>query len=165
MYNFQDNSVIPIISITVKVWPHKTSLIPVTFYWSACTKTWKWAVMHLCVSGIDFASLYDFIFWFSKYSDCGIFFSILLQVIHWPTTTIGSLKQRTSIVSTITVLCTNMGDGGTRPAATQIWTENTNLVFRTHIWFIGILLEVVPTLWKGLKWWWEKTKYRRSTFP
>ena len=74
MYNFQDNSVIPIISITGKVWAHKTSLIPVTFYWSACTKTWKWAVMHLCVNGIDFASFYDFIFWFSKFSDCGIFF-------------------------------------------------------------------------------------------
>ena len=129
MYNFQDNSVIPIISITVKVWPHKTSLIPVTFYWSACTKTWKWAVMHLCVSGIDFASFYDSIFWFSKFFDCGIFFFILLQVIYWPTTAIGSLQQRTRIMAVMTVLWTDTGDGGTATAPTQIWTENTNRCF------------------------------------
>ena len=77
MYNFQDNNVIPIISITRKVWAHKSSLIHVTLYWSACTKTWKWAVKYLCLSGIDFASFYDFIFWFSKFSDCGIFFHFI----------------------------------------------------------------------------------------
>jgi hypothetical protein len=74
MYNFQDNSVIPIISITGKVWAHKTSLFHVIFYWSACTKTWKWAVMHLCVSGMDFASFCDFIFWFSKFPTLVFFF-------------------------------------------------------------------------------------------
>ena len=76
MYNFQDNSVIPIISITGKVWAHKTSLFHVIFYWSACTKTWKWAVMHLCVSGMDFASFCDFIFWFSKFPTLVFFFSL-----------------------------------------------------------------------------------------
>jgi hypothetical protein len=29
---------------------------PPTFYWSACSKPGKWAVMYLCVWSIDFAS-------------------------------------------------------------------------------------------------------------
>jgi hypothetical protein len=161
MDNFQDNSVIPIISITGKVWAHKTSLIPVTLYWSACTQTWKCAVMDLCLSGIDFASFYDFIFWFPTV----VFFFILLQVIHWCMTTTWSLQQRISITTTITVLCTHTGHGGTTTAATQIWTENSNLVFGAYNRCFGNLLKIITTLWKALKWWWEKTKYRRSTFP
>jgi len=35
-----------------------------TFYWSACTKPEKWAVIYLYVTGIDFASYYDFDIWF-----------------------------------------------------------------------------------------------------
>ena len=32
---------------------------PATFYWSAHTKLGKWAVMYLCVKGIEIASIYD----------------------------------------------------------------------------------------------------------
>jgi hypothetical protein len=33
---------------------------PATFYRSVCTKPGKWAVIQLCVRGVDFASFYDF---------------------------------------------------------------------------------------------------------
>ena len=35
-----------------------------TFYWSACTKPGKWAVMYLYVRGINFASFYELPFEF-----------------------------------------------------------------------------------------------------
>ena len=35
-------------------------LNPATFYWSACTKLEKWAVVHLCVEDIDLA-VFDWI--------------------------------------------------------------------------------------------------------
>ena len=33
---------------------------PVTFYWSVCTKSEKWAVKHICVNGINCPPFYDF---------------------------------------------------------------------------------------------------------
>ena len=50
-------------------WVHKT--LP-TFYWSVCTKPGMWAVIYLCVRGIDFASFNDF--WYLElFWQCGIF--------------------------------------------------------------------------------------------
>ena len=48
-----------------EVWIHQTSLTPGTFYWSACSKTEKWAVMILCVMSIDFSPFnnFDILFW------------------------------------------------------------------------------------------------------
>jgi len=48
---------------------HKT--LP-TFYWSVCAKPGMWAVIYLCVRGIDFASFNDF--WYLElFWQCGIF--------------------------------------------------------------------------------------------
>ena len=77
-----------IISLRGEVWAHKTSLTPTTFYWSACTKPEKWAVIYLCVRGIDFASFCNFsigfwwYFWFffSRFLNCSnsvVFFVFL----------------------------------------------------------------------------------------
>ena len=53
-----------IISWIGDVWAHKL-ILPATFYYlSACIKPEKWAVIYLCVKGIDFASTYDFDIWF-----------------------------------------------------------------------------------------------------
>ena len=43
-----------IISLRGEVWVHETSLASATFHWSACSKSGKWAIMHLCVKCIDF---------------------------------------------------------------------------------------------------------------
>ena len=37
---------------------HTNSLKPHTLYWSVYAKPGKWAVMHMCAKGIEFASLY-----------------------------------------------------------------------------------------------------------
>jgi hypothetical protein len=48
------------ILIKGEIWGHTTSLTPPTFVLYAFNKPGKWAVMYLCVRGINFASLYDF---------------------------------------------------------------------------------------------------------
>ena len=70
------------------VWGHTIILTPCPTTWSACSSTGKWAVMYLCVKGIDFASLslYELDIWFSDYSDSMIFvvvFFISLNYV-WP---------------------------------------------------------------------------------
>jgi len=42
----------------------------ITFYWSPCTRSGKWAVKHLCDRGNYFTSFYDFSIGFRQY---GIF--------------------------------------------------------------------------------------------
>jgi hypothetical protein len=32
-------------------------VFPATFYWSACIKPWKWAVMYLCVRFLSFSTI------------------------------------------------------------------------------------------------------------
>jgi hypothetical protein len=59
-------------------------LNPATFYWSACTKPGKWAVLYLCIKGIDF---YLF-FWYlilELFLQCGIFcfWFYYFLVWHW----------------------------------------------------------------------------------
>jgi hypothetical protein len=39
-----------------RCWPLKLAM----FYWSDCTRSEKWAVMHVCVRGINCASYYNF---------------------------------------------------------------------------------------------------------
>jgi len=51
-----------------------TSLNIFHFYGNACTKPGKWAVMSLCVRGIDFGSFFDFSIGVWKCSDRVIFF-------------------------------------------------------------------------------------------
>ena len=46
-----------IISLRREVCANKTRLISPTFYWSVCTQPGMWAVMYLCVRGIDFVSV------------------------------------------------------------------------------------------------------------
>jgi len=41
----------------VSFWPIKL-VQPSTFHWNTCTNPGKWAVMYLCVKGIDFAFFY-----------------------------------------------------------------------------------------------------------
>jgi hypothetical protein len=48
------------ILIKGEIWGHTTSLTPPTFVLYAFNQPGKWAVMYLCVRGINFASLYDF---------------------------------------------------------------------------------------------------------
>ena len=45
------------------------------FYWSAYTNTGKWAMMYMCVTGIDFAFLNDFSIWFLVVACQGWWFS------------------------------------------------------------------------------------------
>jgi hypothetical protein len=60
------------------VWVLKTRLTPpLFFHWSACIMPGKWAVVYLCVRGIDYASFYDLsVIW--NFSDM---FEIVLFVI------------------------------------------------------------------------------------
>ena len=54
-------------------------LLVTSFYWSACAKQGKWAAMHLCVKGVEFASfLCDFDVWF-----CNCFDSVVYFVFHF----------------------------------------------------------------------------------
>jgi hypothetical protein len=48
-------------------------------YWSACTKPEKWAVMYLCVRGIDVICIYYFDIWFWNCFD-GVVFSAYIVV-------------------------------------------------------------------------------------
>lgn len=73
-----------IISPRSEVCAHKTNLTNQLFYWSACTIPEKWAVMHLFVRAIHFASLDHFNISFSNSSDSVVFVSsciLLLQYI------------------------------------------------------------------------------------
>ena len=46
-------------SVVIYCW---SSLVkPRAFYWSVCIKPGKWAVMYLCIRGIDFDAFYDLI--------------------------------------------------------------------------------------------------------
>ena len=57
-----------IISLRRGVLANKTSLTPpLFFYWSVNTKPGKWVVMHICVSGLDFATSSILIFDFGMY--------------------------------------------------------------------------------------------------
>ena len=49
-------------------------------YWIACTKTGKWAVMYLCVRGIDVVSYYDFSV--RLFRQCAIY-CFLLFILLW----------------------------------------------------------------------------------
>jgi hypothetical protein len=53
----------------------RRDLDPYFFYWSICTKPVKWAVMHLCLRGVDVASFYDVNIWPWHF---GIFFIFIL---------------------------------------------------------------------------------------
>ena len=46
---------------------------PATCFWSACTKTCKWAVIYLCVKGVDSAPFYNFFFNLKLFLQCGFF--------------------------------------------------------------------------------------------
>jgi hypothetical protein len=50
---------------------------PATFYWSACTKPGKWAVIYFCDMGIDIASFYGINIWYKNCSN-----SVVLFVFH-----------------------------------------------------------------------------------
>jgi len=54
-----------------------------TFYWNACAKPGKWAVMYFCVRDIDFASFYDCDIWFWNCSDSGIFCFSFYNTVLW----------------------------------------------------------------------------------
>jgi hypothetical protein len=65
---------------------HSSTLTYENYFLSFFIKTWKWAVMHLCVMGIDFISFYNFSTGFLKCSDCGIFcFSFYFRISNWNT--------------------------------------------------------------------------------
>ena len=49
-----------------------------TFYWSACTRSGEWAIMYLCVRGIHFVSFYEFSMGFWKRSVSVVFIYIIL---------------------------------------------------------------------------------------
>ena len=71
--NLQDR----IISPRGEVWAHISTLIPPPFHCSVCTIPEKWAVMHLCVRCIGFASFYEFSIGFLElFAQCDIFFFI-----------------------------------------------------------------------------------------
>ena len=73
----------PIFSLKGEFWAHKTNLIlPPLFIGSACTKQGKWAVIYLCIRGIDFASFYDLSirFWNCYYNV--IYFSHFIRIIY-----------------------------------------------------------------------------------
>jgi hypothetical protein len=58
---------------------------PITFHCSTCTKSGKWAVMYLCLMGINLAYFYDLSIRFWKCADSVVFFFnfILHYRIEW----------------------------------------------------------------------------------
>ena len=82
-----------VLEIKALTWPHhftksgglapQSKFDPVTFYCSACTKPVKWVVMYLGVTGIDFASFYDFSIVFWNCSDIVVFYFVFL-ILLWP---------------------------------------------------------------------------------
>jgi hypothetical protein len=60
-----------IISLRGEVWSHKFN--STTFYWCACTKPEKWAVIYLCIRDTYIVSLKHFSIRFWNCSDDGIF--------------------------------------------------------------------------------------------
>jgi hypothetical protein len=67
-----------------KIWAYKTISTP-PLLWSTCAKPWKWAVMYMCVSGIDFSSFYEFLLDFGTVPTAWyfLFFMLLLLVAYW----------------------------------------------------------------------------------
>jgi hypothetical protein len=86
-----------IISLRREVWANKTRLISPTFYWSVGTQPGMWAVMYLCVRGIDFVSVSSIILLYFRTGSTVVFFgfhvidvnllvynvSIWVGVLHW----------------------------------------------------------------------------------
>jgi hypothetical protein len=63
-----------IISLRREDWVNKTRLISPTFYWSSCTKAGMWAVMYLCVRGIDFVFVSSIILLYFRTGSTVVFF-------------------------------------------------------------------------------------------
>jgi hypothetical protein len=66
------------------VWGHTIILTPCPTTWSACSSTGKWAVMYLCVKGIDFASLSLSTNWiFGFQTILTVWYLLLCFSFHW----------------------------------------------------------------------------------
>ena len=66
-----------------KIFGPKKYCDPATFYWGACSRPGKWAVMYLCVRGIDFAFYTNFLFDFG--SDLTVWY-VLFFAVHFSIT-------------------------------------------------------------------------------
>ena len=73
-----------VISLTEEVWAIEL-VPPANFYWNACIKPGKWAVMYLCVRSVDLASFCDFSIGFLNCSDSVVFSVFLLDFWTVPT--------------------------------------------------------------------------------
>ena len=86
-----------IISLRGKMWTHKTSLIKTyisNFYWSANSNPGKWAVIYICVRGVDFDISYDFVYLILElFCQCGIFLFLILLDVRVPFTDIFVLEE------------------------------------------------------------------------
>ena len=86
-----------IISLIWKMWAHKPSLIKTyifILYWSANSNPGKWAVICMCVRGVDFDFSYDFVYLILElFCQCGIFLFLILLDVLVPFTDIFVLEE------------------------------------------------------------------------